>query len=100
MEEKYIDFYNECISVWGEDSQLKMCIEEMAELTKELVKTYRDDTGKSPEQIEKICEEIADVQNMVDQMQHVFGKERVDEIRKQKIERTKKVLEDYKRRKV
>ena len=98
MEKKYIDNYKRCIEVWGVDAQIKMCIEEMSELTKELCKNYRENFRGTTQQIEKICEEIADVQNVVDQMQHIFGEERVDEIRAQKIERTKPLLEEAKRR--
>ncbi len=100
MEQKYVKFYDECIEVWGKDAQIKMCIEEMSELTKELCKNYREKFAETPEQIEKICEEIADVQNVVDQMQHIFGEARVDEIRAQKIARTKPLLEEARRRKV
>ena len=94
MEKKYIEFYDECIYVWGEDAQIKMCIEEMSELTKELCKNWRKSTKDTPEQIEHICEEIADVQNMIDQMQLIFGAERVEEIRKEKIARTQKRLDE------
>ena len=48
----------------------------------------------TPEQIEHICEEIADVQNMVDQMQLIFGSEKVEKYRKEKIERTQKRLDE------
>ena len=41
MVEKNLKFYQECIDVWGEDAQIKMCIEEMSELTKELCKNWR-----------------------------------------------------------
>ncbi len=99
MKQEFVEFYDECIKVWGEDFQILMCIEEMSELTKELAKTFRNDTGKSPEQIEKICSEIADVLNMTEQMQHMFGEKRVEEIRLEKMKRTKLILEDAKRRK-
>ncbi len=94
MERKNIDFYKRCISVWGEDAQIKMCIEEMSELTKELCKNWRKSTKNSPEQIEHICEEIADVQNMIDQMQLMFGEEKVEKYRQEKIERTQKRLDE------
>ncbi len=97
MEKKYLDIYKECIEVWGEDAQIKMCIEEMSELTKELCKNYRDKFKGTPEQIDHICEEIADVQNMVDQMQHIFGVEKVDAYREAKLARTKLRLEEDKR---
>lgn len=89
-----IEFYKNCIETWGEDAQIKMCIEEMSELTKELCKNWRKNKRNTPEQIEHICEEIADVQNMVTQMQLIFGEERVNEIRKEKIARTQKRLDE------
>ena len=94
MVENNIEFYNKCIEVWGEDAQIKMCIEEMSELTKELCKNWRKDKKNSPEQIRNICEEIADVQNMADQMQLIFGEELVEKFRKEKIVRTMKRLDE------
>ena len=94
MVENNREFYKRCIDVWGEDAQIKMCIEEMSELTKELCKNWRKAKRNTPEQIDHICEEIADVQNMVDQMQLVFGEEKVEEYRKQKIARTQKRLDE------
>ena len=88
------EFYQRCIDVWGEDAQIKMCIEEMSELTKELCKNWRKGRANSVEQIRNICEEIADVQNMVDQLQFIFGEEKVDKYRDYKIERTNKILDE------
>lgn len=88
------EFYQKCIDVWGEDAQIKMCIEEMSELTKELCKNWRKSSKNTAEQIEHICEEIADVQNMADQMQLIFGVEKVEKYRKEKIERTQKRLDE------
>ena len=88
------EFYKRCIDVWGEDAQIKMCIEEMSELTKELCKNWREGKTGTPEQIRNICEEIADVQNMADQMQMIFGEEMVEQFRKEKIIRTQKRLDE------
>ena len=44
MVEENREFYQRCIDVWGEDAQIKMCIEEMSELTKELCKNWRKST--------------------------------------------------------
>ena len=95
MEKKYIDNYKKCIEVWGIDAQIKMCIEEMSELTKELCKYYRKgEMNCDAELKDHICEEIADVQNMVDQLQFIFGEEKVDEYRDYKIDRTNKILDE------
>ena len=73
MDQNNREIYQKCIDVWGEDAQIKMCIEEMSELTKELCKNWRKDKANTAEQIDHICEEIADVQNMAYQMQMIFG---------------------------
>ena len=97
MERKYIDSYKEAIDVWGIDAQIRLCIEEMSELTKELCKYYRNgEMNYSLEQKKHIQEEIADVQNMVDQMQYIFGEKEVDEFREFKIDRTNKKLKKIK----
>ena len=95
MEKKYIETYEKCLSTLGCESQILMCIEEMSELTKELCKFYRYGKSECSEELKNhICEEIADVQNMVDEMQYIFGIEKVDEIRKQKIDRVEKRLKE------
>lgn len=70
------------IDTYGEESQAKMMIEEMSELTKELCKLFRGeaDTGH-------ILEEMADVQIMLDQMRMIFGD--TSELEKAKVERLK-----------
>lgn len=94
MDKENREFYKRCIKVWGEDAQIKMCIEEMSELTKELCKNWRKGKANTPEQIKHIQEEIADVQNMADQMQMIFGEAQVDEFRRMKKERTEKRLNE------
>lgn len=94
MDKENREFYKRCIETWGEDAQIKMCIEEMSELTKELCKNWRKGKANTPEQIKHIQEEIADVQNMAAQMQLIFGEAQVDEFRRIKKERTEKRLDE------
>jgi len=54
------------------ESQIDMCIEEMSELIKELLKFKR---GK--ENIDHICEEIADVEITTGQMKLIFDKDKI-----------------------
>jgi len=94
MEEKFLSVYKECIDRWGIDSQVNMCIEEMSELTKALCKYRR--YGNDASVIENIKEEIADVLNMVEQIQYYFVSDDIKEIEKikdKKIERLKKEFE-------
>lgn len=102
--EKYAEFYDDAISFWGEDAQLRMCIEEMSELTKELCKYFRlaNAREKTPElvaQLEEnrkhVIEETADVYNMIDQVARIFGENEVEEMREKKISRTTQRLEEY-----
>lgn len=55
------------IQVFGKESQCRMMIEEMSELTKALCKLPRGGP------VENVLEEMADVQIMLDQMKLLFG---------------------------
>lgn len=62
------------IERWGDDRQVDKAIEEMAELTKALLKERQamHDAGDTSKQ-DHVVEEIADVQIMLNQMQLIFG---------------------------
>jgi len=82
------------LDAWGEDSQLDVCIEEMAELTQALCKYRRKKRISSINStLENIKEEIADVLLCVSQMAIMFGEEEVDKIMKEKIARAIKKLD-------
>ena len=53
----------------GKKHQLSVAIEEMAELTKELTKFTREDSYTNSK---KVCEEIADVKVMIEQLERFF----------------------------
>ena len=68
------EILQEAIKKYGVESQCDMCIEEMSELTKELLKLRRESTQAGfQKRRENIKEEIADVQIMLDQMRIIFG---------------------------
>ena len=98
MNQEFKDFCQLALDIWGEDAQIRMCIEEMSELTKELCKYMRTlrnenvDTSKLDKIKENIIEETADVLNCVEQMSLMFGEEKVCEVRKHKIERCLKEI--------
>ena len=93
MDKYYLEAYKKFLDKWGYDAQSLMCIEEMSELTKALCKYKRFGKEDYLQEIkDNILEEIADVLNMVEQLKYYFGEEKVEEIRKQKIERTLKKL--------
>ena len=55
------------IAHYGKQKQLLKAVEEMAELTKEILKYIDGENNR-----EKICEEMADVGIMLDQMSIIF----------------------------
>ena len=90
MTDKFIEEYKMFLN-WGLDSQVRMCIEEMSELTKELCKVQRYwDTDKQKNIDDNIREELADVLNMAEQLEYYFGVDEIEKIRKQKIDRSLK----------
>ena len=88
--EQRLKKFMEC---WGYDAQARMAIEEMSELTKALCKYERFGKENAPQEIkDNILEELADVHNMIAQLEMYFGKEEIEKIRLQKIECTEKLL--------
>lgn len=95
MDKEFREFCDKALEKWGEDSQLRMCVEEMSELTKELCKYMRLIRSEGIDDVEEkllktkqnIIEETADVLNCVEQMALIFGEEEVAKIRKEKVER-------------
>lgn len=64
---------DKAISTWGYMMQEDICIEEMSELTKAIIKNRRNQDMAVSGRIDSIREEIADVQIMLDQMRIVYG---------------------------
>lgn len=58
------------IETYGPRAQQDMMIEEMSELTKAILKYRRN---PSPETLDNILEEMADVEIMIEQMKIMFG---------------------------
>ena len=101
MRKDFREGYKKFVEEWGQESQERMAIEEMSELTKELCKKIRltrDDFSESSKEklvktIQNIKEEIADVLNMTEQLEMYFGEEEIEKIREEKMQRTLKLLE-------
>lgn len=77
------------LETWGEDAQVKMLFEEMAELQKAVCKVSRaHDREERVEILHNIAEEIADVRIMLAQMVILFDVEdATDTIREEKLTR-------------
>lgn len=62
------EIYKQAIETFGKDAQLKMCIEEMAELTQAICKSFRGEDNT-----DNIVEEIADVEIMLAQIKIIYS---------------------------
>ena len=90
MTEEFKSAYQKFIDTWGIEMQSVMAIEEMSELTKAICKYKRtlEIIGDKEKALYNIKEEIADVLNMAEELELVYGTNEIENIRKEKIERT------------
>ncbi len=90
------DLFAECVKQWGVDAQVAMAIEEMAELTKALLKMKRHDytwaSGDNNGLWVNLAEEVADVELMLEQIKYMFEIYRTNERKKIKLQRLEKLL--------
>ena len=78
------------ISKWGEDAQMKMVLEEMSELQKEICKMWRGKDNR-----DAIAEEVADVEIMLDQLKLMLDiPYQVEQHRQNKLQRLQERLEE------
>ncbi|MCK6611571.1 MAG: hypothetical protein L6Q78_11085 [Bacteroidia bacterium] len=81
---------------FGESYQLNIAIEECAEVIQAINKVKRaSDLNEKFNTINHLCEEIADLENMLYQIKANLGLEKIIELKRaQKIERLRFILED------
>ena len=83
------DIYTAAVKKCGKEHQLVLCMEEMAELTKELSKNMRGFKNTT-----NISEEMADVEIMLEQLRIIYGnRSEVDTIKAEKLLRLSERLE-------
>ena len=78
------------IAKWGKDAQMKMVLEEMSELQKEICKMWRGKDNR-----DAIAEEVADVEIMLDQLKLMLDiPYQVEQHRQNKLQRLRERLEE------
>ena len=88
MDSKTKLIFEQAIRTYGKESQMKMVLEEVAELQKEICKLWR---GR--DNVQAIAEEVADVEIMLDQLKLILDREEdVQRFREKKITRLKERL--------
>ena len=83
------DTYQQAREKWGEEDQLWMLVGEFGELLDQLGKRVQ---GRLDQ--EDLIDEIADAQIMLEQLQEMVGREKVEAAKRHKIQRLKNKLEE------
>lgn len=89
------EVFKACITTYGLNAQIDVCLEEMSELAKALLKFRRNNFKDDGKLRKNIVDEIADVKIMCRQMELLFCySDEVEKMIALKIERQRKRLED------
>lgn len=80
------------LDTWGEEAQMLMVIEEMSELTKEILKNI----NRKKNNVDAIIEETADVEIMLEQLKANYDiAEKVEEYKQNKLKLIEQRLNNY-----
>lgn len=93
--EDQIKILNDAIRRYGVDMQTDIAIEEMSELTKAIIKERRI---KSAATVENVCEEIADVLIMMEQLCLIYPPGYIEKYINFKLQRLEKRLSKLKKK--
>jgi len=90
--------YKEAIKKYGIVSQLNKCMEECNELIVAIseYKKYFPPSKATPPKVffDNVCEEIADVQNMINQLREIFDSKMIDVFIEEKLCRLKERMKE------
>lgn len=88
------ELYTRAVSMWGEDLQINLAIEEFSELITELSKYLK---FKPASANYGLIEEIADAEIMIEQMKQIFNcEDSVKIVKNKKLERLDKRINEMK----
>lgn len=90
-----MNIYERAVAVWGKEPQMLQVIEEMSELTKEILKNV----NRKKDNIAELIEETADVEIMLEQLKYCYkiGRE-VDAYKAEKIKVIEKRLDEWEKK--
>jgi NTP pyrophosphatase (non-canonical NTP hydrolase) len=90
MNKELESVYKRAVDLWGIESQINMMTEEIGELLQAISKFRRSQNKSDEVKIEAynhLCEEIADVENMINQFRYIFNPNIIDMYKEQKLKR-------------
>jgi len=91
------ELYAKAVAKWGVDSQLDMLVEECSELIQAVQKMKRYERWKQghPRELsDSLCEELADVSIMVEQVSTIMGSAVVEVCRRKALDRLEKMVNE------
>lgn len=89
------ELYKRTISVWGKEPQMLQVIEEMSELTKEILKNV----NRKKDNIAEIIEEAADVEIMLGQLKYCYNIDKqVADYKAEKLKTIAKRLDEWEKK--
>ena len=90
-----MNIYKRALKTWGEEPQMLQVIEEMSELTKEILKNI----NRKKDNIAELIEETADVEIMLEQLKCCYDiKDEVESYKAQKLLKIEKRLDEWKQK--
>lgn len=88
--------YERAVAVWGKEAQMLQVIEEMSELTKEILKNV----NRKKDNLAELIEETADVEIMLEQLKCCYGiKRQVEEYKVSKVKKIDARLDEWENKK-
>ena len=86
------NIYRRALRVWGKEPQMLQVIEEMSELTKEILKNI----NRKKDNIAELIEETADVEIMLEQLKCCYNiKDKVEKYKADKLPVIEKRLDEW-----
>ena len=87
--------YHRTIRVWGKEPQMLQVIEEMSELTKEILKNV----NRKKDNVKELIEEAADVEIMLGQLKICYGiVEKVAAYKAEKLKQIEQRLDEWEKK--
>ena len=84
--------YKKALYKWGQYAQMDIMVEECAELIKAFMKYRR--YPNNPVVADNVCEEMVDVEIMIEQWKLIFGKHDFNHIKEAKLKRLESLIND------
>lgn len=87
------EIYKEALEKWGSAAQIEMLVEECSEVIQSIQKLkrsyYSNDDERITQSESNVCEELADLNIMLEQMMLIFDSSKISKFKNEKIERLK-----------